>query len=442
MKRSYSFGSQVAWLSILPMIVLAAVLETFYLHERFTELDAELGLRASLIARQLAAASEYGLFSNNTEFLNDLANKTLQEPGVSSLLIMNQQEQLLVDVRRAGLDENKFRHFSTHLSTNTPDAELLQGYLLASQPVYASSIALDESASTAQIPIGRVGVLVSRRSVESKKLALFQASGVLTLAIIVATYLVFVIFSRRVTRPIVALSDAIHRIGSGNLSEKVELSTNIRELRILSQGIDQMSSDLLEERSRLEEKIKQATRRLEELAYHDTVTMLPNRRLFMERLSYALAARKRDLAFGAIIFIDLDNFKPINDLYGHEAGDRLLTEVGNRIKRCVREVDVVARFGGDEYAVLVTDLATEEARSRQLACMVAEKIRGALDAPYLFDIEKAGQPSVHIEHRCSASIGVTLFSGQDVELEGVIMRADQAMYRAKANGKNLVVEHE
>ncbi len=186
------------------------------------------------------------------------------------------------------------------------------------------------------------------------------------------------------------------------------------------------------ERKRSEEIVRQ-------LAYYDPLTALANRLLLRERMTQALLASKRSGHYGALMFFDLDNFKTLNDTYGHGAGDLLLVEVAARLKSCVREVDAVARFGGDEFVVLFMDLAPNRVAAQAQALVLAEKIRELLAAPYVLTLAAdADRPQRVIEHRCSASIGVALFLGMAFSEEECIKRADIAMYQAKEAGRNAV----
>ena len=185
------------------------------------------------------------------------------------------------------------------------------------------------------------------------------------------------------------------------------------------------------ERKEMEEMVRQQ-------ALHDTLTKLPNRRLLNDRLRHAMAAGKRNACHSALIFLDLDNFKPLNDAHGHEVGDLLLIEVADRLINCVRETDTVARFGGDEFVVLLSELTVDRAESALQAGIVAEKIRVALSRPYRLAIKNESQPDTFVEHQCTASIGVSLFLGQEESEDRILKKADSAMYQAKENGRNLV----
>ncbi len=170
------------------------------------------------------------------------------------------------------------------------------------------------------------------------------------------------------------------------------------------------------------------------MAYHDSLTGLPNRPLLLDRLQMALAEGRRNKQQGALMMVDLDNFKPLNDKHGHDAGDRLLVQVARRLQQCVRQTDTVARLGGDEFIVLLPGLDGSEEQVRREAASVAEKILAVLSRPYhLADI---GSGLRAIEHVCSSSIGLTLFGPEDEDSEAIIKRADTAMYKAKGKGRN------
>ena len=183
------------------------------------------------------------------------------------------------------------------------------------------------------------------------------------------------------------------------------------------------------ERAALLEEIRQ-------LAYFDALTGLPNRRLLSDRLSQTMASSKRSNLFGALMFLDLDNFKPLNDAHGHSVGDLLLIEVAKRLSACVREMDTVARLGGDEFVVMIGELDTDKGQSAEQAANVAEKIRASLAAPYLLTVAQPGEQEKLIEHHCSVSIGVVLFFDHEASQNDLMKWADAAMYQAKDAGRN------
>lgn len=184
--------------------------------------------------------------------------------------------------------------------------------------------------------------------------------------------------------------------------------------------------------------MKEAESKILSLAFYDPLTQLPNRRLFNDRLTQAVAETKRTKIFGALMFLDLDNFKSLNDTHGHVVGDLLLQQVAKRLKACVREMDSIARFGGDEFVVLVRDLSADRATSTAQVGVVAEKIRVSLGEPYLLTVQHPGQSDALVEHRCSASIGVVVFIKQDADETDLLKWADAAMYQAKNSGRDAI----
>ena len=177
--------------------------------------------------------------------------------------------------------------------------------------------------------------------------------------------------------------------------------------------------------------------RLEQIALHDSLTGLANRQNLSDRMAHAMASSKRSGDYGAVLMLDLDNFKPLNDTHGHATGDKLLIEVGKRMKSCVREIDTIARLGGDEFVVLLESLTNDQQTAEKLALQVAEKIRAAIERPFV--IKHSTDPGrADIVHDCSSSIGVVVFQGKTFSQTQVLNMADAAMYKAKSAGKNHV----
>ncbi|MBO9679587.1 MAG: EAL domain-containing protein [Acidovorax sp.] len=172
---------------------------------------------------------------------------------------------------------------------------------------------------------------------------------------------------------------------------------------------------------------KRAEQEIERLAFYDALTGLPNRRLLLDRLQRAVASCLRNRQRGALLFIDLDNFKDLNDTLGHDMGDQLLSEVAQRLVAAVRETDTVARFGGDEFVVMLESLAPDPAEAALQAETVADKLLAHVNQP----IALGGQ-----QHYSSPSIGIALFGDQRVGVDELLKRADLAMYQAKAAGRN------
>lgn len=177
-------------------------------------------------------------------------------------------------------------------------------------------------------------------------------------------------------------------------------------------------------------ELKRAEAEVHNLAFYDPLTALPNRRLLLNRLDKARTTSKRSKQFGALLIIDLDHFKNLNDTLGHDIGDRLLVEVANRLTKCIREGDTAARQGGDEFIVLLENLGLTPETAAIQAETVAEKIRLSLGQAYVV--------VTHAKHFHSASIGVSLFCAHDKTTDVLLKQADIALYKAKDAGRNAI----
>lgn len=178
----------------------------------------------------------------------------------------------------------------------------------------------------------------------------------------------------------------------------------------------------LSDRKKNEEEIRN-------LAFYDTTTKLPNRHLFLECFREALSGAARMKSFGAVLFVDLDRFKVLNDTLGHDFGNLMLVEVASRLKSCIREIDTVARLGGDEFVVLIKRLGENQEETSLKVGVLAEKIRESLSLPY----DLNGHQYVS-----STSIGVSLFNGSEDSVDLLVQQADMAMYQAKNSGRNAI----
>jgi diguanylate cyclase (GGDEF)-like protein/PAS domain S-box-containing protein len=174
-------------------------------------------------------------------------------------------------------------------------------------------------------------------------------------------------------------------------------------------------------------EFKEAQENILLLAFHDPLTQLPNRRLLQDRLQQAITGSVRSRRYGAIMFIDLDHFKELNDTLGHDFGDMLLVEVAYRLQDCVREGDTVTRLGGDEFVVMLEDLSEDAKRATAEAKTVGKKISAIINQPYFLQTNEC-----HI----TSSIGISLFCGNVDSVEDLLKQADVAMYKAKNSGRN------
>jgi len=213
------------------------------------------------------------------------------------------------------------------------------------------------------------------------------------------------------------LQNPVNRELKMRTSSGIDVWVESRVLPIHLKGQDHLLVQLIDltERKRAEEEWRH-------YATHDVLTRLPNRRLLLDRLKQAVTSSHRYHQYGAILFLDLNKFKYLNDTHGHEAGDLLLIEVARRLKQATREVDTVARLGGDEFVVVLETLGTDAGQATHFAGLLANKLRQLLSEEYVLG---------DIRHQGSASIGITLFGGDCHDPDQLLKDADAAMYEAK-----------
>ncbi len=266
--------------------------------------------------------------------------------------------------------------------------------------------------------VGTVGLIADMSKLRTHLLSTVLVTLIILCLAAIATYFLSLRLQEIISEPILNLSDAMRRV-----SESKDFS-----LRVVKPGNDEIGSlydgfnEMLHEIEERNLVLQQRQEHLQELAHFDVLTRLPNRVLFRDRLQQAMNLAVRKDQQIAVLFLDLDRFKDINDTLGHSIGDMLLQQVANRMGLVMRDCDTVARLGGDEFTIFIQDI-----KSAENACMVAQKLLDLFEIPYCLD----GQ-QVYI----SNSIGITLFPADSGNIDELLMNADIAMYRAKADGKN------
>lgn len=566
MKR-YGIERQTLLVTLIPIVVMAVLLESFFIFTHFADLDRALLERSQLLSHQLASSSEYAVFSGNTILLQQNVDAARSFPDVKSIAIFDAQSSLILSSDKAGAQIRP-----TDTASYVPiyqDNDILRLY----EPIMATQINLDGlvSAPVAANQLGAVSIEISKQRLNNQKNEYLLFSLLFSLLVLAVAMILAVRTARSITMPVVQMHQTIRRIAEGDLATNIIPQCSIHELHELATGISDMAQQLLRDRDMLESRIVEATdglrvkkeeveqaqlekERLNEnlavalgelqaimeanpdilyvfntrgeliqwnssfakfcglaheqmlnrhvneficqadralatkgvaevfaqgsatlevhfvrhdgvnvpylcngvvlrningevigftgtgrdvserkmaaehihhMAHHDILTDLPNRSLLSDRLQHAIITSKREHTHLALMFLDLDMFKYINDRLGHDIGDLLLKEVAKRILECLRESDTAARVGGDEFVVLLPAVS-----SVQTAMLVAEKIRNALDLPF----EISGH-SMSI----SSSIGIAVYPEHGCDEKTLLKNADTAMYLAKRNGRNTVV---
>lgn len=253
----------------------------------------------------------------------------------------------------------------------------------------------------------------------------FQAlrlSLLFSLLLVIISYLL----AQQISKPLQLIARTFGRFREGDPIPELNLNSD-DEMGLLANNFSTMAKSI---NLQLHE-LKIQRQYLQQAAYHDPLTHLPNRLLLDDRIEQALVIGKRDKLEVAVMLVDLDDFKPVNDLYGHDIGDRLLQEVSARMLGCIRESDTLARFGGDEFMVILSQRDQQQAslNARQVSRQVAEKIRHALQQPFKID---------NFNLKISCSLGISLYPDDAQDKETLIKNADLAMYYAKSSGRNNV----
>jgi diguanylate cyclase (GGDEF)-like protein len=217
--------------------------------------------------------------------------------------------------------------------------------------------------------------------------------------------------------------NAVITISCGVLLGRLEAS--LERQRVIARSLEEGQEHL----QRVNEELQRTATALNRLAYFDELTGLPNRRILLDRLAHALATARRTPLSGALLYLDLDRFKNVNDARGHAAGDALLQAVAQRLAALVRDEDTVARLGGDEFVILSTQPAQDAEADARAARVIAAKVRSAFEQPFSVD----GQ-----SYNVSTSIGVVMLGRSDQSAQDLLRDADTAMYRAKAAGRNRI----
>ena len=291
--------------------------------------------------------------------------------------------------------------------------------------------------------VGTIAALTSDATVHRNAQEMTLILLLISAASLLITFPFAWYLANSISRPLTALSRIFQDVASGRQTLEQEFvrahADRGDELGDLTRSFDNMNNAISQKIERineinttLEDKIEQRTRQLRaanqaltKLAKHDALTGLPNRQLLSDRVTQALVSAKREKSHSALMFIDLDEFKPINDKHGHAIGDLLLIEAAKRIHDCIRESDTVSRLGGDEFIVLLPIV-----ESQQQAAIVADKIRHMLKLPF----ESPAGP-LHI----SCSIGISMYPEHGLDEDTLLKNADIAMYEAKRSGRNAVM---
>ena len=367
------------------------------------------------LAHMVAVGSTAWLVANDLAGLQDELRSIARNPNLKYALVLARDGRVLAanEVGALGMivDDPLSKNL---LASRIPRPVILVDsaqVVDAAEPVFAGSR-----------HIGWVRIGWGREQVQGNLAALAQrgyALGAIAIGFAIVLALVIAAGLTRGLRQLIYVANAVHQ-GERNVRAGLGRSDEIGKLAESINGMLDTLAAAERERMVTEQEIRS-------LAFYDPLTHLPNRRLLLERLRHAMLGSARTERGGALLFIDLDNFKTLNDTLGHDMGDLLLQQVATRLVHCIREGDTVARLGGDEFVVMLEGLAREVRDTAAQAEFIGRKILGALGEPY----DLAGKM-----HYSTSSIGVTLFEDHHHSIDELMKRADLAMYNAKTAGRN------
>jgi signal transduction histidine kinase len=282
--KQFSIRQQVAWLTLIPLFIMAATMESFLLYGRFSDLDQNLLERGKSIARQLASSSEYGVFSNNQVFLQNIANGVLHQPDVRGVVVLNLSSEALASAgefsrppknlfSKASLAASDYLVSQTNLEQTDigEDANLLtpmrsnKESVWIYQPIVPEQIALDDLTSKNPATTQKVGAVIvemSKRHIEETKMRMLRVTVTATSLLLGLFFYLVYLGSRSITYPIGKLSKAVQAIGRGNLATRISLQTRVSELNTLAQGLNEMTEQLQQEHLTLQQRIEEATQAL------------------------------------------------------------------------------------------------------------------------------------------------------------------------------------
>lgn len=429
---SLGIRGRVIGLAVLPMAIIGVLLLFQLITGKIDDLDESLRNRAAAIARQLAPAAEYGVASGNIEVLQTLLEKVAIEPDVRGVAVFADNGQALSQVGMGAWTEPAQGSLPTDRIHQIEYKDRLVYYapITRTEVVVDDFNPLDERAAQpgAQTRLlGWVGLDVSRSATfKSQRDAILRSLAILLGGLGVSLYLAWRI-GRQITRPILALTHTVSRIGEGHLDERVEQSGQA-ELGSLQRGINHMAAHLQAMQDEMQEKIDQATARLVYQASHDALTGLINRREFEQQLERTLLSALQQGREHALCYMDLDQFKVINDSCGHAAGDELLRQLALLLKGNLRERDILARLGGDEFALLLENCSIPDALE------VADTFRAEVQR-FRF---KWGDRIFAV----GMSAGMVAINRDSGTAASLLSAADAACYVAKDRGRNQIHVYE
>ena len=430
------------------LIVATAIgISGFLMSQQVRDEQQRLRTQGHTVASMLAELAEYSVYTSDTASLEQMLDSHAEDRDIAYVDVLDATRHVLASRDFATAAPPAASGASTRPDGAAGDSSVVNidghRYLQLIEPILSAKTALgpvgrEPGANAADGPIGYVRLGMSFDGSQAQLRGNLLGALSVVAALVIIAIVLTLLLTRRLVAPIHQMMRAARAVGAGKLDVYVPAKSS-DELGLLTHTFNHMTQRLAESQAEvatyqrtLEDKVAQRTKELEvasaqayKLAQHDILTGLPNRALLNQRLKQILAQSARDSQQIACLFLDFDHFKRINDTLGHDAGDRLLQSVAQRLTSAVRESDTVARLGGDEFVIVLPGLDPDKATFEIMT--VITRIRESFLAPF-----RLGDQTPTL----TCSIGVSVFPVDAEDPSGLIKQADTAMYAAKGAGRN------
>ncbi len=423
--KSCSLRCRLSLFNVLLIFITAVSIGMILTYTFITrEFEARYDYNIEL-ARLLAKNSELAVYTEQQQALQKLLSPVRHLTGIKSITIIDRQGRPLASFQNSNHPPDTVASllWQSWVKTSGQDFTLIiQDIVSDDQQDEASLFSTNHSLKDQQKTIGQLVLETDLIYFQDLLYQAFIRGLLITSLILLISLFCATFFSIRVTRPLNELVQAAHSIISGKAT-KITRQPHSKELWELVNAFNKMSEWL----ENYHVEIKEYQRQLERQAFYDELTGLGNRNMLKEHLKSAISYAKRHQKIAAIMFLDLDRFKYINDTLGHSIGDALLQEVAQRLRALLRDCDNIARMGGDEFIIIINDLNSYHLQAKQDVSRIAKDIGKKLNRPFSI----AGH-----ELSCSFSIGIAFYPHDGDDTEILTRNADTAMYQAKSKGRN------
>lgn len=407
---------------LLPLLLLSGAMTAVSLVRGARMAEQEIAERGLAIVSFLAPAAEYGVISGSRGSLDGLMLALRAQEDVAAAVLYDRRGEEIARLGEPVLgDADGARRVSKASRLRRQDQRVGFAAPVLSVPVAVDEFAAGRETALAPLPVGWVYVELDTRAYDARWRNTLLATVGLAVGAALLAMLLAIRLANAVGAPVARLVEAVRRMARGELDVQVSGRAGSEELQALEQGFNSMARAIANAHKTLQARIEQATARLAHQALHDPLTTLPNRRAFEQALEELLSASRRAGDRGALCFLDLDHFKPVNDTGGHAAGDALLRAVADLIQRRLRSEDTVCRIGGDEFALILRGCTQDD------AAHIADDLCAAIRD---LNFEWEGR-----EYRIGASIGFAMIDGSTMSVAEIVRAADHACYTVKREGR-------